>query len=54
MPNELMHLAQLECWSGNWPLASRYAAESVELAEQSRAEFRRAAGDARTYRRAPR
>ena len=35
MPNELMHLAQLECWSGNWPLASRYATESVELAEQS-------------------
>ena len=34
MPNELMHLAQLECWSGNWPLASRYAEESVELAEQ--------------------
>ena len=33
-PNVLMHLAQLECWSGNWPLASRYAEESVELAEQ--------------------
>jgi DNA-binding CsgD family transcriptional regulator len=29
-----MHLAQLECWSGNWPLASRYAEESFELAEQ--------------------
>ena len=39
MPNELMHLAQLECWSGNWPLASRYAAESVELAEQSGQSF---------------
>ena len=34
MPNELMHLAQLECWSGNWPLAPRYAEESFELAEQ--------------------
>jgi DNA-binding CsgD family transcriptional regulator len=33
-PNVLMHLAQLECWSGNWPLASRYAEESFELAEQ--------------------
>jgi DNA-binding CsgD family transcriptional regulator/tetratricopeptide (TPR) repeat protein len=39
MPNELMHLAQVECWSGNWPLASRYAAESVELAEQSGQSF---------------
>jgi len=29
-----MHLAQLECWSGNWPLAARYAEESLELAEQ--------------------
>ncbi len=34
MPNQLMHLAQLECWSGNWPLASRYAEQSSELAEQ--------------------
>jgi DNA-binding CsgD family transcriptional regulator len=34
MPNELMHLAQLECWSGNWSLAARYAEESFELAEQ--------------------
>jgi DNA-binding CsgD family transcriptional regulator len=33
-PNVLMHLAQLECWSGNWPLASRYAEESFDLAEQ--------------------
>src|SRR5581483_9881388 len=33
-PNVLMHLAQLECWSGNWPLAARYAEESFELAEQ--------------------
>ena len=39
MPNELMHLAQLECWSGNWPLALRYATESVELAEQSGQTF---------------
>jgi DNA-binding CsgD family transcriptional regulator len=34
MPNELMHLAQVECWSGNWALAARYAEESFELAEQ--------------------
>ncbi len=34
IPNHLMHLAQLECWSGNWSLASRYAEESFELAEQ--------------------
>jgi len=39
MPNELMHLAQLECWSGNWPLASQYAAESVELAEHGGQSF---------------
>jgi len=39
MPNELMHLAQLECWSGDWGLASRYAAESVELAEQGGQSF---------------
>jgi DNA-binding CsgD family transcriptional regulator len=29
-----MHLAQLECWSGNWPLAAEYAERSFELAEQ--------------------
>ncbi len=34
IPNQLMHLAQVECWSGNWPLALRYAEESFELAEQ--------------------
>ncbi len=39
MPNQLMHLAQLECWSGNWPLAARYAEESVELAEQAGQRF---------------
>ncbi len=38
-PNVLMHLAQLECWSGNLPLASRYADESVELAEQVAQNF---------------
>jgi DNA-binding CsgD family transcriptional regulator len=38
-PNVLMHLAQLECWSGNWPLASRYAEESFELAEQVAQNF---------------
>ena len=39
MPNQLMHLAQLECWSGNVPLASRYADESFELAEQGGQSF---------------
>jgi DNA-binding CsgD family transcriptional regulator len=34
VPNQLMHLAQLECWSGNLALAARYAGESYELAEQ--------------------
>ncbi len=38
-PNVLMHLAQLECWSGDWPLASRYAEESFELAEQGAQNF---------------
>jgi DNA-binding CsgD family transcriptional regulator len=39
MPNQLMHLAQLECWNGNWPLAARYAEESFELAEQGGQSF---------------
>ncbi len=34
LPNLLTHLAQLECWSGDWELAARYAEEGVELAEQ--------------------
>jgi DNA-binding CsgD family transcriptional regulator len=34
LPNVLMHLAQTELWSGNWRLASRYAEESCEIAEQ--------------------
>jgi DNA-binding CsgD family transcriptional regulator len=34
LPNILMHLAQTELWSGNWQLASRYAEESYEIAEQ--------------------
>lgn len=38
-PNILMHLAQLECWSGNWELALRYADESVELGEQGGQRF---------------
>ncbi len=39
IPNALMHLAQLECWSGNWPLALRYAEESFDLAEQLEQTF---------------
>ena len=29
-----LHLAELECRAGNWPLAARYAAEGYECAEQ--------------------
>jgi DNA-binding CsgD family transcriptional regulator len=39
MPNVLMHLAQLECWSGDLRRASRYADESFDLAEQVGHEF---------------
>jgi DNA-binding CsgD family transcriptional regulator len=34
LPNVLMHLAQVECWAGDWLLARRLSEESVELAEQ--------------------
>ena len=39
MPNLFVHLAQLECWSGNWLLAARHAEESFELAEQAGQHF---------------
>jgi DNA-binding CsgD family transcriptional regulator len=39
LPNVLMHLAQTELWSGNWQLASRYAEESCEIAEQLEQTF---------------
>ncbi len=39
LPNELLHLAQLECWSGNWPQALRYAEDSYELAEHAGQSF---------------
>jgi DNA-binding CsgD family transcriptional regulator len=32
--NLLAHMADLECWAGNWPAAERYAAGSWEVAEQ--------------------
>jgi DNA-binding CsgD family transcriptional regulator len=32
--NLLAHLADLECWAGNWPAAERYAADSWEAGEQ--------------------
>ena len=32
--NLLAHLADLECWAGNWPAAERYAAGSWEAGEQ--------------------
>jgi DNA-binding CsgD family transcriptional regulator len=28
LPSPLAHLAELECWAGNWPAAERYAAEA--------------------------
>src|SRR5262249_15786314 len=28
LPSVLAHLAELECWAGNWPAAERYAAQS--------------------------
>jgi len=34
LPVVLAYLADLECWTGNWQLAQRYAAESWEAAEQ--------------------
>jgi DNA-binding CsgD family transcriptional regulator len=34
LPVVLAYLADLECWTGNWQLAHRYAAESWEAAEQ--------------------
>jgi DNA-binding CsgD family transcriptional regulator len=32
--NLLAHMADLECWAGNWPAAEHYAASSWEVAEQ--------------------
>jgi DNA-binding CsgD family transcriptional regulator len=34
LPLVLAHLADLECWAGNWQVAERYAADSLEAAEQ--------------------
>ncbi len=34
LPNLLVHLADLECWAGNWQAAERYAAQSLDAAEQ--------------------
>jgi DNA-binding CsgD family transcriptional regulator len=34
LPHLLAHMADLECWAGNWPAAERYSAESWEVAEQ--------------------
>jgi DNA-binding CsgD family transcriptional regulator len=33
LPSVLAHLAELECWAGNWPAAERYAAQSWEADE---------------------
>jgi DNA-binding CsgD family transcriptional regulator len=34
LQNLLAHLADLECWAGNWPAAERYAASSWDAAGQ--------------------
>src|SRR5215472_2220576 len=34
LPNLLAHMAELECWSGDWPAADRHAASSRDVAEQ--------------------
>jgi DNA-binding CsgD family transcriptional regulator len=34
LPSVLAHLAELECWTGNWVKAEHYAMESWEAAEQ--------------------
>jgi DNA-binding CsgD family transcriptional regulator len=35
VPHALLHLVEVECWLGNWPLAGRYAAELIESVEQT-------------------
>lgn len=34
LPSVMAHLAELECWAGNWGAAERYAAESWQVDEQ--------------------
>ena len=34
LPNLLAHLADLECWAGNWQTAESYASQSWEASEQ--------------------
>jgi DNA-binding CsgD family transcriptional regulator len=34
LPNLLVHLADLECWAGNWQAAERYASRSWEAGQQ--------------------
>jgi len=34
LPSLLAHMADLECWAGNWQMAERYAAESWEAGQQ--------------------
>ena len=35
LPFLLFHLAELECWAGNWPLAERYADEGCAVATET-------------------
>jgi tetratricopeptide (TPR) repeat protein len=34
LPSIMAHMAELECWAGNWPAAERYAADSWEVDQQ--------------------
>jgi tetratricopeptide (TPR) repeat protein len=34
LPTVLAHMAELECWAGNWAAAERYAAQSWDAGEQ--------------------
>jgi DNA-binding CsgD family transcriptional regulator len=34
LPDLLAHMADLECWAGNWPAAERYAAGSWDMGQQ--------------------
>ena len=39
LPDLLGHLAELELWAGNWPLADRYAAECLDVTVRTGQEF---------------
>src|SRR5262249_26781041 len=41
LPSVLAHMAELECWAGNWPAAERHAADSWEVSENVKHRARR-------------